>query len=77
MDKPFINQTQSCTTSQSRFPTFGLKLLVVWSNHALSVSTPSGAIASTEVKLKLQEFLLSKKEPPSGGLNHSFPQKCW
>uniref|UniRef100_A0AAR2IQ77 Histone deacetylase n=1 Tax=Pygocentrus nattereri TaxID=42514 RepID=A0AAR2IQ77_PYGNA len=33
------------------------------------------AIASTEVKLKLQEFLLSKKEPPSGGLNHSFPQK--
>ncbi|KAM9494890.1 histone deacetylase 5 isoform 4-T4 [Clarias gariepinus] len=35
------------------------------------------AIASTEVKLKLQEFLLSKKEPASGGLNHSFPQKCW
>ncbi|KAI5091066.1 histone deacetylase 5 isoform X1 [Silurus meridionalis] len=35
------------------------------------------AIASTEVKLKLQEFLLSKKEPLSGGLNHSFPQKCW
>uniref|UniRef100_UPI003AAACE77 histone deacetylase 5-like n=1 Tax=Centroberyx gerrardi TaxID=166262 RepID=UPI003AAACE77 len=33
------------------------------------------AIASTEVKLKLQEFLLSKKEPGSG-LNHSFP-KCW
>ncbi|XP_073800455.1 histone deacetylase 5 isoform X4 [Danio rerio] len=36
-----------------------------------------GAIASTEVKLKLQEFLLSKKEPGPGGLNHSFPQKCW
>uniref|UniRef100_A0A672S525 Histone deacetylase n=2 Tax=Sinocyclocheilus grahami TaxID=75366 RepID=A0A672S525_SINGR len=35
------------------------------------------AIASTEVKLKLQEFLLSKKEPGSGGLNHSFSQKCW
>ncbi|XP_041735574.1 histone deacetylase 5 isoform X1 [Coregonus clupeaformis] len=36
------------------------------------------AIASTEVKLKLQEFLLSKKEPGTpGGLNHSFPQKCW
>uniref|UniRef100_A0A8C1RLX9 Histone deacetylase n=1 Tax=Cyprinus carpio TaxID=7962 RepID=A0A8C1RLX9_CYPCA len=35
------------------------------------------AIASTEVKLKLQEFLLSKKEPGPGGLNHSFPQKCW
>ncbi|XP_038610203.1 histone deacetylase 5 [Tachyglossus aculeatus] len=38
------------------------------------------AIASTEVKLKLQEFLLSKsKEPPPGGLNHSLPQhpKCW
>ncbi|KAK3511436.1 hypothetical protein QTP70_008680 [Hemibagrus guttatus] len=35
------------------------------------------AIASTEVKLKLQEFLLSKKEPPPGGLNHSFSQKCW
>ncbi|KAH0626718.1 hypothetical protein JD844_001846 [Phrynosoma platyrhinos] len=38
------------------------------------------AIASTEVKLKLQEFLLSKsKEPTSaGGLNHSLPQhsKC-
>uniref|UniRef100_A0A4W4GJH1 Histone deacetylase n=1 Tax=Electrophorus electricus TaxID=8005 RepID=A0A4W4GJH1_ELEEL len=33
------------------------------------------AIASTEVKLKLQEFLLSKKDPPSGGLNHSFPSK--
>uniref|UniRef100_A0A8C8J2S7 Histone deacetylase n=1 Tax=Oncorhynchus tshawytscha TaxID=74940 RepID=A0A8C8J2S7_ONCTS len=32
----------------------------------------------TEVKLKLQEFLLSKKEPGTpGGLNHSFPQKCW
>ncbi|XP_056672891.1 histone deacetylase 5 isoform X1 [Monodelphis domestica] len=38
------------------------------------------AIASTEVKLKLQEFLLSKsKEPTPGGLNHSLPQhpKCW
>ncbi|XP_051573527.1 histone deacetylase 5-like isoform X2 [Myxocyprinus asiaticus] len=35
------------------------------------------AIASTEVKLKLQEFLLSKKEPSPSGLNHSFPQKCW
>ncbi|KAJ8404351.1 hypothetical protein AAFF_G00341240 [Aldrovandia affinis] len=34
------------------------------------------AIASTEVKLKLQEFLRSKKEPCSG-LNHSFPQKYW
>uniref|UniRef100_A0A3Q4IC41 Histone deacetylase n=1 Tax=Neolamprologus brichardi TaxID=32507 RepID=A0A3Q4IC41_NEOBR len=34
------------------------------------------AIASTEVKLKLQEFLLSKKEPGSGGLNHSFSPKC-
>ncbi|MBN3305444.1 HDAC5 deacetylase, partial [Amia calva] len=35
------------------------------------------AIASTEVKLKLQEFLRSKSKDPSGGLNHSFPQKCW
>uniref|UniRef100_A0A8C2E836 Histone deacetylase n=1 Tax=Cyprinus carpio TaxID=7962 RepID=A0A8C2E836_CYPCA len=35
------------------------------------------AIASTEVKLKLQEFLLSKKEPGPVGLNHSFSQKCW
>ncbi|XP_055050480.2 histone deacetylase 5 isoform X3 [Misgurnus anguillicaudatus] len=35
------------------------------------------AIASTEVKLKLQEFLLNKKEPGPGGLNHSFSQKCW
>ncbi|KAM3864294.1 LOW QUALITY PROTEIN: histone deacetylase 5 [Diretmus argenteus] len=35
------------------------------------------AIASTEVKLKLQEFLLSKKEPGTAGLNHSFPPKCW
>ncbi|KAL2100565.1 hypothetical protein ACEWY4_002326 [Coilia grayii] len=35
------------------------------------------AIASTEVKLKLQEFLLSKKDPTPGGLNHSFTQKCW
>ncbi|XP_035253696.1 histone deacetylase 5 isoform X2 [Anguilla rostrata] len=35
------------------------------------------AIASTEVKLKLQEFLRSKKEPCSGGLNHSFAQQCW
>ncbi|CAJ1075646.1 histone deacetylase 5 isoform X2 [Xyrichtys novacula] len=35
------------------------------------------AIASTEVKLKLQEFLLSKKEPGPGGLNHSFSPKCW
>ncbi|KAJ8251881.1 hypothetical protein GJAV_G00226470 [Gymnothorax javanicus] len=35
------------------------------------------AIASTEVKLKLQEFLRSKKEPCSAGLNHSFPQQCW
>ncbi|KAG7492311.1 hypothetical protein MATL_G00013610 [Megalops atlanticus] len=35
------------------------------------------AIASTEVKLKLQEFLLSKKDPTPGGLNHSFPSKCW
>lgn len=41
---------------------------------------PAGAIASTEVKLRLQEFLLSKsKEPTPGGLNHSLPQhpKCW
>ncbi|XP_020782934.1 histone deacetylase 5 isoform X1 [Boleophthalmus pectinirostris] len=36
-----------------------------------------GAIASTEVKLKLQEFLLNKKEPGPGGLNHSFSPKCW
>nr|XP_023676641.1 histone deacetylase 5 [Paramormyrops kingsleyae] len=35
------------------------------------------AIASTEVKLKLQEFLRSKKDPTPGGLNHSFPSKCW
>ncbi|XP_059510542.1 histone deacetylase 9-like [Stegostoma tigrinum] len=39
------------------------------------------AVASTEVKQKLQEFLLSKsaKESPSSGLNHSFPQhpKHW
>ncbi|XP_029428258.1 histone deacetylase 5 isoform X2 [Rhinatrema bivittatum] len=38
------------------------------------------AIASTEVKLKLQEFLLSKsKEPMGSSLNHSLPQhsKCW
>ncbi|XP_004633873.1 histone deacetylase 5 isoform X2 [Octodon degus] len=38
------------------------------------------AIASTEVKLRLQEFLLSKsREPTPGGLNHSLPQhpKCW
>uniref|UniRef100_A0A8C3IX53 Histone deacetylase n=1 Tax=Chrysemys picta bellii TaxID=8478 RepID=A0A8C3IX53_CHRPI len=38
------------------------------------------AIASTEVKLKLQEFLLSKsKELTAGGFNHSLPQhpKCW
>ncbi|KAJ8364732.1 hypothetical protein SKAU_G00135630 [Synaphobranchus kaupii] len=34
------------------------------------------AIASTEVKLKLQEFLLNKKDPTPGGLNHSFPPKC-
>ncbi|KAL3054422.1 hypothetical protein OYC64_006704 [Pagothenia borchgrevinki] len=34
------------------------------------------AIASTEVKLKLQEFLLNKKEPGLG-LNHSFSPKCW
>ncbi|XP_016850120.1 histone deacetylase 5 isoform X2 [Anolis carolinensis] len=40
-----------------------------------------GAIASTEVKLKLQEFLLSKSKElaSAGGLNHSLPQhsKCW
>ncbi|XP_074979739.1 histone deacetylase 5 isoform X4 [Caretta caretta] len=38
------------------------------------------AIASTEVKLKLQEFLLSKsKEVMAGSFNHSLPQhsKCW
>ncbi|XP_071884845.1 histone deacetylase 5 isoform X3 [Anas platyrhynchos] len=38
------------------------------------------AIASTEVKLKLQEFLLSKaKEPGAAPPNHSLPQhpKCW
>lgn len=41
---------------------------------------PPGAIASTEVKLKLQEFLLSKtKEPGPAPSNHSLPQhpKCW
>eukprot|EP00066_Takifugu_rubripes_P012616 XP_011601882.1 PREDICTED: histone deacetylase 5 isoform X2 [Takifugu rubripes] len=35
------------------------------------------AIASTEVKLKLQEFLLNKKEPSFSGLNHSFSTKSW
>ncbi|XP_039598374.1 histone deacetylase 5-like, partial [Polypterus senegalus] len=35
------------------------------------------AIASSEVKQKLQEFLLSKSKEPTAGLNHSFPQKCW
>ncbi|KAJ8264603.1 hypothetical protein GJAV_G00151180 [Gymnothorax javanicus] len=35
------------------------------------------AIASTEVKLKLQEFLLNKKDPLPAGLNHSFLPKCW
>ncbi|KAK9395600.1 histone deacetylase 5 [Crotalus adamanteus] len=39
------------------------------------------AIASTEVKLKLQEFLLSKSKEPTtvGSLNHSPTQhpKCW
>lgn len=44
-----------------------VRVLCVW----------EGAIASTEVKLKLQEFLLSKKEPGPGGLNHSFSPKCW
>lgn len=45
-----------------------------------AVPCPVGAIASTEVKLRLQEFLLSKsKEPTPGSLNHSLPQhpKCW
>uniref|UniRef100_UPI00398E7110 histone deacetylase 5 isoform X2 n=1 Tax=Pristiophorus japonicus TaxID=55135 RepID=UPI00398E7110 len=42
----------------------------------------TGAIASTEVKLKLQEFLLSKtasKDSVTSGLNHSLPQhpKSW
>lgn len=51
------------------------------SHVSLCVSSPPpGAIASTEVKLKLQEFLLSKtKEPGTGPPNHSLPQhpKCW
>ncbi|KAM8946051.1 histone deacetylase 5 [Pelodytes ibericus] len=39
----------------------------------------SGAIASTEVKLKLQEFLLSKSKEVPGSVNHSILQhpKCW
>ncbi|XP_075299424.1 LOW QUALITY PROTEIN: histone deacetylase 5 [Opisthocomus hoazin] len=50
--------------------------------HALRTKDKSreSAIASTEVKLKLQEFLLSKtKEPGAGPPNHSLPQhpKCW
>ncbi|XP_054032826.1 histone deacetylase 5 isoform X2 [Dryobates pubescens] len=50
--------------------------------HALRTKDKSreSAIASTEVKLKLQEFLLSKtKEPAPGPPNHSLPQhpKCW
>ncbi|XP_040187004.1 histone deacetylase 5 isoform X8 [Rana temporaria] len=38
-----------------------------------------GAIASTEVKLKLQEFLLSKSKEVPGIANHSILQhpKCW
>ncbi|XP_075027483.1 histone deacetylase 5 isoform X3 [Calonectris borealis] len=49
--------------------------------HALRTKDKSreSAIASTEVKLKLQEFLLSKtKEPGTGPPNHSLPQhpKC-
>ncbi|KAM4692589.1 histone deacetylase 5 [Rhinophrynus dorsalis] len=37
------------------------------------------AIASTEVKLKLQEFLLSKSKEVPGSVNHSILQhpKCW
>ena len=41
---------------------------------------PPGAIDSPKVKLKLQEFLLSKaKEPGAGAPNHSLPQHptCW
>ncbi|KAM6042261.1 LOW QUALITY PROTEIN: histone deacetylase 5 [Chlamydotis macqueenii] len=50
--------------------------------HALRTKDRAreSAIASTEVKLKLQEFLLSKtKEPGSAPPNHSLPQhpKCW
>lgn len=42
---------------------------------------PTGAVASTEVKQKLQEFLLSKsaKDPASNGVNQSMihHQKLW
>lgn len=42
---------------------------------------PTGAVASTEVKQKLQEFLLSKsaKDPVVNGTNHSFVHhpKLW
>lgn len=59
------------------------RLLGAWGEYVLSPHpshVPPGAIASTEVKLKLQEFLLSKtKEPGTGPPNHSLPQhpKCW
>lgn len=64
-----------------------MRLYVV--NHSLRLTPiPSvlcvgltGAVASTEVKQKLQEFLLSKsaKDSASNGANHSFIQhpKLW
>ncbi|XP_024123410.1 histone deacetylase 9-B isoform X1 [Oryzias melastigma] len=46
-----------------------------------SRESPTGAVASTEVKQKLQEFLLSKsaKDPVINGTNHSFVHhpKLW
>ncbi|ELV11238.1 Histone deacetylase 5 [Tupaia chinensis] len=58
-------------------PTSFARQLLILRNKEKSKES---AIASTEVKLRLQEFLLSKsKEPTPGGLNHSLPQhpKCW
>lgn len=59
---------------------WGLSVCAVCVPPIPAVPPAPGAIASTEVKLKLQEFLLSKtKEPGTGPPNHSLPQhpKCW
>lgn len=61
-----------CCHYHSLYPLQAIVLIAIFSLKFLE-----GAIASTEVKLKLQEFLLSKKEPGIGGLNHSFSPKCW
>lgn len=67
--------TPSCSlSSENSLNSFG------GTSISRSSVSPAGAIASTEVKMRLQEFVLNKKKAlAQRNLNHCLPGdlRCW